>query len=808
VFVANLRYALRQFRNAPGFVFIAVVSLSLGIGANSAIFSVVNAVLRNPAGVDHPARVAALATRYTQYALDTPLLSVPDFADVLSLKNQVETAALQSDIGFNITEGGQAQHLAGSQVTWQWFRVFGAQPYLGRTFTASEDQPGGSAVAVISYRLWQQDFGSQPDIIGRTLLLDAQPYRIIGVMRGDFDWPRGKEIWTPLALPANAYAAGNRFNENYHAMARLRPGVTLGQLNAGLAMKRQEELHREGNNPYAVSSGWSMYATPLTDFAAGPLRRPLFVLMGVVCLVLLIASANVAGLLLARASARSRELAIRIALGASAKSVLAQTFIETLVLAGVATLIGIAAGPAFGAALLWMVPPKVAEGFTIHTEPVILAFTALVGLLASLFAGVGPALKTIHDRNRLQLHGGVRGATVSAEKQRLRSAFVIGEVALAFVLLTGTGLFLLSLRQLQQVNPGFNPHGVLAAQVDYSGEDFKSNQQRQANFVSSVVANLASQPGVRSAAAVEPLPFSGRNNSSSFAIEGRPTGPNDPGPHGHITYATPNYLAVMQIKLLAGRWFTADDRVNTVPVTVIDQRLAQKYWPNRSPIGEHLRSGRNNAWVTIIGVVSNIRSDSLETDTTDGMRYYPFEQARSVTANFLVRADGNPAHLSSAMKNAISSTDRNQTAYDIEPIDTLVSNSLSGRRLIVWMLAAFAALALVLALVGIYGLISYITVQRTKEVGIRIALGAQTKNVLWLVLKNVMQWVILGSCIGVALSVTFTTFLQHFFTDFGGSIALISVLAALAMLLVGIGAGLIPASRAASTNPLTALREE
>jgi len=265
---------------------------------------------------------------------------------------------------------------------------------------------------------------------------------------------------------------------------------------------------------------------------------------------------------------------------------------------------------------------------------------------------------------------------------------------------------------------------------------------------------------------------------------------------------------VMQIKLLAGRWFTTDDRANTAPVTVIDQRLAQKYWPNRIPIGEHLRSGRNNAWVTIIGVVSNIRSDSLETDTTDGMRYYPFEQARSVTANFLVRADGNPAHLSSAMKNAISSTDRNQTAYDIEPIDTLVSNSLAGRRLIVWMLAAFAALALVLALVGIYGLISYITVQRTKEVGIRIALGAQTKNVLWLVLKNVMQWVILGSCIGVALSVTFTTFLQHFFTDFGGSIALISVLAALAMLLVGIGAGLIPASRAASTNPLTALREE
>lgn len=809
MFLANLRYALRQFTSAPAFTFIAVLSLSLGIGANSAIFSVVNAVLRHPAGVDHPDRVAAMYTRYTQYNLDLPNLSVPDFADALALRNQVEAAALERAIGFNIVEGGEAQHLAGAEVSWQWFRVFGARPYLGRTFTASEDQPGSNAVAVIGYRLWQQNFGGQPNILGHTLLLDGKPYRIIGVMQGNFDWPRGKQIWTPLALAPGEYAASNRFNEYFQGMVRLRPGVTLGQLNAGLAMKRREELNREGSNPYGVSAGWSMYAMPLTSYAAGPLRKPLFVLMGVVCLVLLIASANVAGLLLARASARSRELAIRIALGASAKSVLEQTFIETLMLAGVATLVGIAAGPIFGSVLLWMVPPSMAEGFAVRTEPAVLAFTAIVGLLASLVAGVGPALKTVHDRQRLQLHGGVRGATASAEKQRLRSAFVIGEVALAFVLLTGTGLFLLSLRHLQQVNPGFNPHGVLAGEVDYSGEDFKSNQPRQASFVRTVVNNLAAQPGVLSAAAVEPLPFSGRNNSGSFVIQGRPTSPKDPGPHSHVTYATSGYLRVMQIRLLAGRWFTADDRANTAPVLVIDERLAHKYWPNRSPIGEHLQVGRRNAWSTIVGVVATIHSVSLEDDTTDGMRYYPFEQNSSVTANFLVRTNNTrPASLSPDIKNAIAAADRAQTAYDIEPIDTLVSNSLAGRRLIVWMLAAFAALALVLALVGIYGLISYITAQRTKEVGIRIALGAQTNNVLWLVLKNAMQWVLVGSGIGIALAFTLTTVLQHFFTDFGNSILFISALAAIAMLLVGIGAACIPASRAAAINPLNALREE
>ena len=806
--LANIRYAIRQFKNAPGFTFIAILSLSLGIGANSAIFSVVNAVLRNPAGVNHPASVAVMSTRYAQFGLDVPTVSVPDFADALSLRHQVEAGAMERDIGFNTVHGGQAQHLAGSQVTWQWFRVFGAKPYLGRTFSAAEDQPGANAVAVISYRLWQQNFGGQPGVIGQTLLLDRKPYRILGVMPGDFDWPRGKQIWTPLALPPGAYAAGNRFNESYHAMLRLQPAVTVQQLNAGLAMKMREELRREGKNRYAISSGWSMYAMPLTVYAAGPLRKPLYVLLGVVCLILLIASANVAGLLLARASARSRELAIRVALGANAKSVLEQTFIETLLLAGIASAIGIAAGPVFGAALLWMIPQKVAAGFAIHTDPAVLAFTALIGLLASLVAGIGPALKTFHDRNRLQLQDGVRSATASVEKQRLRTAFVIGEVALAFVLLTGAGLFLLSLKQLQQVNPGFNPHGVLAGEVDYSGEDFKSNQQRQSAFVHSVIGNLAAQPGVTAAAAVDPLPFSGRNNSSSFDIEGRPTGPNDPGPHSHITYATPNYLAVMQMRLLAGRWFSPDDRASTAPVLVIDQRLARKYWPNRSPIGEHLKSVRKGDLGTIVGVVGNIRSDSLEEDTTDGMRYYPYAQSRNVTANFVVRTSGNPAHLSSTIKEAIASTDRAQTAYDIEPLDTLVSNSLAGRRLIVWMLAAFAALALLLALVGIYGLISYVTAGRTKEIGIRMALGAQQSSVVWLVLKSAIEWVLIGSCLGVLMSLGLSTVLQHFFVDFGTSVIPLSVIAGVAMVLVGIVAALIPACRAAATNPLQALRNE
>jgi predicted permease len=804
----DLRHALRQFVHMPGFTITAILTLALGIGANTAIFSVVNAVLRHPAGIDHPERIVIQNTRYRKLAMDFPGVSVPDYADAASLHNLVEAAAINRNGSFNTELDGKVEHINAAPVSSQWFQVFGVRPILGRTFTAQEDQPNAGPVAVLNYSFWQRDFGGRRDIVGQTILLDQKPYKIIGVMRSDFNWPRGEQVWIPIALAPQEFNLDNRFNEGSRAVLRLRPGVSVAQLNAGLEQKSREEIRREGNNAFGERAQWSMYGSQLVEFAAGPLRKPLYVLFGVVIFVLLIASANVAGLFLARASSRSREFAIRTALGASAGAILRQTLTETILLAGAASILGIAAGPIFGKLLLWLIPNSLGEGYTVHLDFAVLSFTAAAGLLTALVAGIGPALRLVRRHQTFRLHDGGRSATASVEKQRLRSAFVIGEVALAFVLLTGAGLFLASLRQLQHVDPGFNPHGIAAATVYYSGQDFLKNQQRQGAFVNSVLANLAAQPGVTSVAAIDPLPFDPQQGgSSSFGIVGRPLGPNDPGPHSNIALTTPGYLKVMQIPLLAGRWISPEDRGSSDPVVVIDSRLTKRYWPNQSPIGQHISSGGGKPAV-IVGVVATIRTSSLEDDTSDGFRYYPLSQTTDNVANFLARTSADPNSLAPAMQRAITAADGTQTASVIQPLEDLVSGSLAGRRLIVDMLAAFAGLALVLAVVGIYGLISYVTTQRTNEVGIRMALGAQRFDVIRLVMADVLGWVVIGLGIGAVLSFVADRLLRQSFADFGSGILSSLVLAVGALLAVGVLAALLPAGRAASINPVQALRTE
>ncbi len=809
--LADLRYAVRQLVKSPGFALTAVLTLALGIGANTAIFSVVNAVLRHPAGVDRPEQVAALHTRYTMFTLDVPDISIPVYAAAEGMHNLVDAAAVEQQGSFNIERDGRAEHVAAARVSSQWFRIFGAQPILGRTFTADEDQPNAGPVAVLSYGMWQRVFGGRRDVVGQTLMLDQKPYRVLGVMRSDFAWPRKAEVWVPMALPPDAFNLDNFFNENYFAAARLKPGVPVEQFGAELSTKLWGELQPRPGAAFAKQAKWSVYASPMTEFVAGPLRTPLYVLGGVVALVLLIAAANVAGLLLARSSARSREFAIRTALGANAWQMMRQLLVETLLLAGVAAVAGVLAGPLIGRLLLHLVPHDLALGFVVRTDPAVLAFTAGASVLAALIAGLGPAFTLLRGQRRLALHEGGRSGTASAEKQRMRSAFVVGEVAAAFFLLAGTGLFLTSLEKLQKVDPGFNPQGVLAGRVNYAGQDFKKNQQRQATFLSSVVSELAAQPGVRAAAAVVPVPFDPGNISScSFGIIGRPTASNDPGPHSQLSYATPDYLKVMQIPLIAGRWFNASDIATSQHVTVIDQRLAKKYWPGESPIGQHISFACNgsNEPAVVVGVVGSVRLSSLEEDTSDGMRYYPFAQGISGAAEFLVRVDGDPQRMAPAMLKAVAAADGSQAVATIVPVETLVADSLAGRKLIVRMLGVFAGLALLLAIVGIYGLISYVTAQRTNEVGVRMALGAQRSDVVQLILGHALVLVATGLAIGAALSGLSSVLLRSSFAGFGGGVLSSLGLAAAVLLAVGVVAGLIPALRAASVDPVKALRTE
>ncbi|MDR5726045.1 MAG: ABC transporter permease [Terriglobia bacterium] len=803
----DLRYALRQLRKSPGFTLTALLTLALGIGATTAIFSLIQAVLLHPAGIGDPARVMALRVRYSHLNLASIGVSVPDFADALSLKKQVEYAALEQSGSFNSMVDGRTQHLSAANVTWQWFNVLGARPILGRTFTADEDQPNANREVILNYGTWQRAFGGQKDAIGKTILLDQQAYRVIGVMRSDFDWPRGRDVWVPLGLNPAAYSPDQRFDELYEGIARLQPGVNVAQLNAGLQSKMQE-LFRIYKNHYSQDSGWGMFAVPYTELIAGQLRRPLYVLLGVVLAVLLIACANVAGLFLARGAARSQEMVIRTAFGAPAWRLVRQLLVETLVLAGTATLVGVLAGPPFGRLLLWMVPRDLAAGFDVRTEPAVLAFAAAAGLLTATLAGLAPVLRIVHGQKNLRLHESVRNSTVSAERQRLRSALVITEVALSLLLLTGTGLFLASLRHLQHVNPGFESKGILTGAVNLSGAQYQNDEQRRSNFIVGVTQQLAQQPGVRASAAVYPLPFSGDAPSGSFSVEGRPNRANDPGPHSYRAWVTPGYLQVMRIQLRAGRWFTSEDRENTSPVVVIDENLARDYWPGQDPIGKYLRFGRATAWHQIVGVVSHVRLSSLAEDTGKGIVYEAYAQNPVPMANFIARTNGDPYALQTALQRSVAAVDPSQTIFDIDTLGSMVQESLAGRRLIVWLLTGFAVLALVLAVVGIYGLISYAAAQRTTEIGIRMALGAERGQIVGMVLRGAAKLMGTGLAIGVVLSLLARFLLMRLFADMSATTLLAFALPITVLAIVGLLAALVPARRAASVDPMQALRSE
>lgn len=804
----DVRYALRQMRKSPGFTVTVVLTLALGIGANTAIFSVVNAVLRHPEGVDRPGRVAVLHVDYKKLGLNIPEVSVPDYADAASLHKLVEAAAIGYQSGFNVEQNGQMTRLRAATVSRQWFQVFGARPILGRTFSAADELPHAAPVTVISYNLWQQQFGGATNVVGKSIELNQQAYRVIGVMRSDFDWPRERMLWVPIGLRPAAFSEHNRFNEGDTAVVRLKPGVTLAELNAGLREKKQEEFRLGTFNNYALQAGWSMYATSFTKYVAGPLRKPLYVLFGVVMLVLLIATANVAGLFLARSSARSREFAIRAALGASATRMVRQLVMETVLLAGTAALLGVAAGPAMGRLLLHMVPHNLAEGYLVRLQPEVLLFTAGIALLAALLAGIGPALRMTWRDQSVELREGGRSATASAEKQRLRSAFVIGEVAMAFLLLCGAGLFLVSLRDLQQVNPGFDAHHVMVGAVYFAGKELTRNQARQAEFVHTVVTNLSAQHGIKAAAAVYPIPFGTSMMASGFWIEGRPLGPNQAQMHSNISYATPGYLQVMRIPLIAGRWFTSEDRAKTTPVVVIDERLAHRWWPRSNPIGHQIRTNKHLPWATVIGVVGDVRGASLEQNTSDGMRYYPLAQANGYGAEFVARTREGLTQYRAQLREAVRQADGAQAISTSETLEALLANSLAGRRLIVWMLGAFAGLALLLSIIGIYGLISFVTTQRTGEMGVRMALGAQRSDVMYLVLSSVLRWTTAGMLCGAACSVAAYLVLRHFFADLGDGVLISIVCATAALILAGAIAGFLPARRAASVDPIEALRNE
>src|SRR5579863_8095696 len=534
-FWQDLRYGLRMLAKSPGFTLVAVLTLALGIGANTAIFSVVNTMFLNTPGISHPERVVALRVRDTKLGLHNILASAPDLAQVRDSQNIFASAAMETGADFNYTGGERPERLRGVRVSWQWFDVFEAQPMLGRIFTSQEDQPNANNEVVLSYGAWQRWFGKEAGVVGRTIQLNGQPYRVIGVMGPAFDWPNLQtDLWTPLGLAAGEFAPENTFNENYFAVARLQQSVSFAAANAYTAVLSKRVID-DPRATFAKDAQWSMFLMPITDFAFGNLRTPILILAGAVAFVLLIACANIAGLLLAKATARSKELAVRAALGASRGRLIAQALSENAVLGLLGILAGLLVAQFGTSALLLAAPASLTTGLTFPVDKYTLLFAAVIGVAAVLIFGSVPVwhMSRIDPYNALRESG--RSSTGSRGRQQFRSLLVAGELALGLVLLAGTGLLLQSLARINQVSPGFQPHSVMTAVLTLPASQYNT-PEKQIGFFRSVLEHLSNAPGVTAAGAGYPLPFAGGNSSASFQIDGHPTAAGEPGPHGDIRF--------------------------------------------------------------------------------------------------------------------------------------------------------------------------------------------------------------------------------------------------------------------------------
>ena len=811
----DLRYTLRMLAKNPGFTVIAVLTLALGIGANTAIFSVVNGLLLHPVGVSHPEQLVALRVRYEKLNLNSILISAPDFDLLRENKKVFASAALEDPMDFNYAAGTWPQRLRGAKVSSQWFQVFGAKPLLGRVFTPEEDQPHADQEVVLAYHTWKNLFGSDNSIVGRSVQFNRQPYTVVGVMPPDFQWPEQTDLWSPLALPAGDFAIDNIFNEAHFAVARMQPGVSPAQAEAYMNVLTQRVVN-DGRSQYPKNSGWGMFSVPFAQFIYGDVRTPLLILLGAVGFVLLIACANVAGLLLARASGRAREFAVRTALGASSWRLARQTLSESIVLAVMGMIAGLAV--AFGAisALPFLASGNLSGRIVIPIDTRVLLFTAALAGLSAIVFGAAPAWQISRTDPQQHLSEGRGAGSASRAHHRFRDVLVIGQLALALVLLAGAGIFLKSFAKIQNVNVGFQPHGLMTAGIGLPDHPYDS-PAKQIQFVRDVLNRLSSSPGVVTAAAGVPLPFSGFGGSASFRIEGRATLPGDPGPHGDVRQVSPNYFETMGISLVRGRTFTPDDSQGAQAVAMIDENLARLYWPNEDAIGKHLKNNEKDPWATIVGVVVPIRhsqvvGEEASSEGTEGagkgVYYFPIYQTLAPNFFLVARVAGNPSLSAETIRQAVRSVDSAQPISELMTMDERISLSMGPRRSAVALLTVFAGMALALAAIGLFGLVRFNVTQRIQEIGIRMALGAQPRDILKMVMVQSGRLIAAGVVAGIAFALILTRMMESLL--YGVSSADPATFAGMSVFLAAVAflACYIPARRAMRVDPMIALRYE
>jgi predicted permease len=807
----DMRYGIRMLAKNPGFAFIAVLTLALGIGANTAIFSVVNAELLRPLPFRDSGRLVSVATANSRMHSSNGSTSYPDFMDWRSQNQVFEKMAAYTGATFTLTGQVNPAHLEGASVSSDTFDLLGVSPELGRTFQPGEDEPNHHVV-VISDRLWKQQFGGDPGIVGRPITLDNSGYTVVGVMPANFRYPLQREpaaIWSTLSplnettdnSPPMVQHRGAHF---LTCIARLKPGVTLAQAQAAIdVIAGSLSKQYPDTNKYM-----SVHLSSEQERLTGPIRPALLVMMIAVGLVLLIACVNVANLLLARATTRGREIAIRTAMGAGRIRVLRQLLTESLLLAIVAGIFGAALAVWGSDVLVRWSPENLPRVGEIHIDGWALAFTAGLSLLTGILFGLAPALQSTHSNIVEALKEGSLSMTAGRSRHGLRSSLVIVEMALALILLVSAGLLIRSLIRLQDVNPGFDPHKVMTASLDLP--DAKYSDPKKAEFFRELIPQLEAIPGVQSAAAVFPLPMSGDEIRTSFQIEGRPVAKSDES-HTSVRAVTPNYFGTMRIPLLQGREFTERDDSRATKVLIVNQAFAQQFFPGENPIGKHILAGIANAGEPpmreIIGVVGNVKFEDLTTEFSPES-YIPYGQLQFGSVTIVVRSSKDPEGLAKPIASVVQSLDKDLPTYSPKTVEQYLDGTIAVPRFNTFLLAIFAALAMVLTAVGLYGVISYTVAQRTHEIGIRMALGAQPGDMMRLVVSQGMTLALFGVAVGLVAALGLTRFLSSLLfgvssTDPVSFAAVVAMLFAVVLL-----ACYIPARRAMRVDPMVALRYE
>jgi putative ABC transport system permease protein len=817
----NLRFTARSLLKRPAFTVIAVLTLALGIGANTAIFSVVDSVLLSPLPYPEAERLVVVWSSNPRLAERVGLpdelpVSAGAFYDWRENLRSFDGMALISGGRVDLTGEGEPEQLAAVRVSGDFFEMFGVGARLGRALQPADDRPGEVSAVVLSDAFWRRRFGADPAVVGRTLRLDGRPVEVVGVMPPSFRFPRSAElpdgfgfaeapeVWLPLSLSAERRA--DRGSHNAVALARLAEGVSRARAQAEMEplLDRLESQHPE-------DAGWRARLEPLREQVTGGVRKPLLVLLGAVGVVLLIACVNVASLLLAQAAAREREIAVRAALGAGRGRIVGQLLTESLALAAAGAVVGLLAGWWSLRAFAAFLPPDVPLGTVgggIALDVRVLLFTLGVALLAGLLAGLTPALQMTRPDLASSLREGARGSGGTARGGRTRAALVIVETALAVLLVVGAGLLVRSFARLVAVDPGFRPENVLT--LTLSLPETRYEAARRHTFAEEVLAELRALPGVTAAGMVSNLPMSGSENINGVRIEGSP--PPEPGEFNVADFhaTSPGYFEAMGIPLRAGRDFAATDRADSARVALIDEHMAETHWPGQDPIGKRFSFSIENpgeSWITVVGVVGKVRRSALHVDPRPQV-YVPNSQFPSEEAAFALRTAADPHGLAAAAREAVYRVDGDQPVGRIRTLEEILAASVAGRRFQMMLLAAFAGLALALAAVGIYGVTSYSVAQRTREMGLRMALGAPRATVLKLVLREAGKLAALGLAAGLALALASTRVLRSFLYGVGSTDPATFAAVAVVLASVALLAAWLPSLRATRVDPMEAMRGE